>query len=43
MSQAERYDSLADTADLMDDEALAGRLRSLAIQQRLLVMRLFDD
>lgn len=40
---AERLDELADTADLMGDEAHAGRLREAARGHRMRAMELLDD
>jgi hypothetical protein len=42
-STADRLDSLADTAELMDDPAGADRLRELASSCRLRAMTLLDD
>ena len=43
MRTAERLDSLADTAELMDDDDGAARLRESAWRQRLAAMELLDD
>lgn len=40
---AERYDSFADTAELMGDEAGAVRFRSEASARRMVAMALLDD
>ena len=40
---ADRYDSFAETADLMGDEPGAERFRALAMQRRLTAMTLLDD
>jgi len=41
-SSADRYDGLADTAELMGDEAGAARFRALAHHRRLQAMDLLD-
>lgn len=40
---ADRYDSFAETADLMGDEAGAQRFRSMALGRRLAAMEILDD
>ena len=42
-STADRLDSLADTAELMGDEAGAARLRTAAWNRRLEAMALLDE
>jgi hypothetical protein len=43
VAAADRMDSLADVADLMDDRAGADRLRERSSSCRLRAMRLLDD
>lgn len=40
---ADRYDSFAETAELMGDDAGAERFRALASRRRLAAMELLDD
>ena len=42
-STADRFDALADTAELMDDRCGADRFRELASSCRLRAMSLLDD
>jgi hypothetical protein len=42
-ASADRYDTFADTAELMGDDAGAERFRSLANRRRLQAMDLLDD
>lgn len=43
VESADRYDSFAETAELMGDEAGAERFRQLAAGRRLVAMELLDD
>lgn len=43
VASADRYDSFAETAELMGDDAGADRFRSHAHRRRLQAMELLDD
>ncbi len=43
IQSADRYDSFAETAELMDDDHGADRFRALAALRRLSAMELLDD
>lgn len=43
VESAERYDTFAETAELMGDEPSAERFREMATTRRLAAMELLDD